>query len=171
MAKNDVAASAATQYLAFMVGKEELAIDLLWIKEIISYAEPTSVPLSPACIRGVINLRGSVVPVVDLAAVFKLGATAITKRTCIIIVEVTLGGEKTLMGLIADQVSDVLVLPPEDIAAAPSFGTGVHIDYLVGVGKVQHKFVLLLDVNKILSSQELMAAAKLSQPAASPAHG
>lgn len=171
--KNETAASAA-QYLSFVVGKEELAIDLLWIKEIIAYSEPTSVPLAPASIRGVINLRGSVVPVIDLATVFKLSTAAVTKRSCIIIVEVALGGEKTPMGLVADLVSDVLVLQPADIAPAPSFGTGVHIDYLSGVGKIQNKFVLLLDVNKILSSQELIAAAKISQPAdaaAAPARG
>jgi len=173
MTKNDASAS-ATQFLAFIVGKEELAIDLLWIKEIISYSEPTAVPLAPGCIRGVINLRGSVVPVIDLATVFKLQPTKVSKRTCIIIVEVSLGGDKTLMGLVADQVSDVLVLQPDDIAAAPSFGTGVHIDYLLGMGKVQNKFVLLLDVDKILTTQELVSAAKLSQPAqapAAPAHG
>jgi purine-binding chemotaxis protein CheW len=150
-----------TQCLSFHVAGEEYAIGILQVKEIIEYDEITMVPKTPPSIRGVINLRGSVVPVVDLAVKFGLPATGVTKRTCIVIVEVDLEGEPTVMGVMADAVSQVIEFQTEDIEAPPSFGTGVDVDYLRGMGKVGKKFVLLLDIDKVLSAEELEAVASL----------
>jgi purine-binding chemotaxis protein CheW len=146
------------QYLTFFLAGEEYAIGILQVKEILEYDTLTKVPQTPPSIRGVINLRGSVVPVVDLAAKFGLPPSPVTKRTCIVIVEVDLEGQRTVMGVLADAVSQVMDLTPADIEAPPAFGTAVRVDYLQGMGKVGKKFVLILDVNKVLSAPELLAA-------------
>jgi purine-binding chemotaxis protein CheW len=150
-----------TQYLTFYLAEEEYAIGILRVKEIIEYDTVTKVPMAPACIRGVINLRGSVVPVVDLAVKFGLSDRPITKWTCIVIVEVDLDGEQTVMGLMADSVSQVIDLVPEDIEAPPAFGTRVKVDYLLGMGKTEKKFILILDIDQVLSTNELLAASSL----------
>jgi purine-binding chemotaxis protein CheW len=107
----------------------------------------------------VINLRGSVVPVVDLALKFGLPESAVTKRTCIVIVEVDLDGERTVMGVMVDSVSQVIDLSPEDVEPPPAFGNRVHVDYLLGMGKADKKFILILDIDRVLSVNELRAAA------------
>lgn len=147
------------QHLTFQLAGGEYAIGILRVKEIIQYGMVTPVPGTPAFIRGVINLRGSVVPVVDLAVKFGLSGGPVTKRTCIVIVEVDLAGERTVIGLVADAVSQVLDLLPEDIEAAPAFGTHVRVEYLRGLGKIGKSFALILDVDRVLSSGELHAAA------------
>lgn len=153
------------QYLTFYLGGEECAIGILRVKEIIEYDTLTKVPLMPAFIRGVINLRGSVVPVVDLAMKFGLPESPVSKRTCIVIAEVDLEGEKTMMGVVADAVSQVIRFSPQEIEAPPVFGSRVRIDYLKGMGKVGKKFILILDVDRILSAGELQAMASLpSEP-------
>ena len=150
-----------TQYLTFSLVGEEYAIGILRVREILEYDTLTTVPQTPPCIRGVINLRGSVVPVVDLAVKFGLPATPITKRTCIVIVEADLDGTPTVMGVMADAVSQVMDLAPQDIEAPPAFGTRVRVDYLRGMGKVGKRFVLLLDVDRVLSAADLLAGAAL----------
>jgi purine-binding chemotaxis protein CheW len=152
------AATEQTQHLTFHLAGEEYGIGILSVKEILEYDTITTVPQTPACIRGVINLRGSVVPVVDLAAKFGLPARPITKRTCIVIVEVEVEGSRTVIGLLADAVSQVMDLAPEDIEPPPTFGTRIRVDYLQGMGKVGKKFVLLLDVDRVLSAPELLAS-------------
>jgi purine-binding chemotaxis protein CheW len=152
------------QYLTFYLAGEEYAIGILRVKEILEYDTLTPVPQTPPSIRGVINLRGRVVPVVDLAAKFGLPPSPLTKRTCIVIVEVTLDGHPTVMGVLADAVSQVMDLAPTDIAAPPIFGTRVRVDYLQGLGQVGKKFVLLLDVDRVLAAPELRAAAALAAP-------
>jgi purine-binding chemotaxis protein CheW len=154
-----------TQYLTFYLAGEEYAIGILRVKEILEYDTLTPVPQTPPAIRGVINLRGRVVPVVDLAVKFGLPATPITKRTCIVIVEVALDGQPTVMGVMADAVSQVMDLAPTDIEAPPVFGTQVRVDYLQGLGKVGKRFVLLLDVDQVLAAAELRAAEALAAPA------
>jgi purine-binding chemotaxis protein CheW len=151
-----------TQYLTFFLGGEEYAIGILQVKEILEYDTLTKVPQTPASIRGVINLRGSVVPVVDLAAKFGLPPSPVTKRTCIVIVEVDLAGQRTVMGVLADAVSQVMDLTAADIEAPPAFGTAVRVDYLQGMGKVGKKFVLILDVDRVLSAPELLGAQALA---------
>ena len=144
-----------TQYLTFHLAGEEYAVGILQVKEIIAYGTLTTVPQTPPSIRGVINLRGSVVPVVDLALKFGLSASAVTNRTCIVIVEVNLDGEPTVMGIVADSVSQVVDLSAHDILPAPSFGTQVRMNFLQGMGKAGARFVLILNIDKVLSSMEL----------------
>jgi purine-binding chemotaxis protein CheW len=145
-----------TQYLTFSLVGEEYAIGILRVREILEYDTLTTVPQTPPCIRGVINLRGSVVPVVDLAVKFGLPATPITKRTCIVIVEADLDGTPTVMGVMADAVSQVMDLAPQDIQAPPAFGTRVRVDYLRGMGKIGKKFVLLLDIDRVLGAADVL---------------
>jgi purine-binding chemotaxis protein CheW len=143
------------QYLTFMLGGEMFAIGILAIKEIIEYQSLTEVPMMPASVRGVINLRGAVVPVMDLLARFGQPSSAITKRTCIVIVEVQSGEERQVIGVLVDAVSEVLDIAPEDIEPSPTFGAGIRSDFIQGMGKVKAKFVILLDVNHVLSIDEL----------------
>ena len=147
-----------SQYLTFYLAGEEYAIGILQVKEILEYDTLPKVPQTPPSIRGVINLRGSVVPVVDLAAKFGLPPSPVSKRTCIVIVEVDFDGQRTVMGVLADAVSQVMDLTPADIEAPPAFGTAVRVDYLQGMGKVGKKFVLILDVDRVLSAPELLGA-------------
>ncbi len=158
-----------TQHLAFYIGGEEYAIGILRVKEILEYDTITKVPGTLASIRGVINLRGSVVPVVDLALKFGLPESPVTKRTCIVVVEVDLDGERTVMGVMADSVSQVIDLEAGDIEPPPAFGTRVHMDYLLGMGKAGKKFILILDIDRVLSASELQAAAASLE--AAPAEG
>lgn len=149
------------QYLAFAVGGSDYGVGILRVKEILQYETITPVPSMPPSVRGVINLRGSVVPVIDLAVKFGLPQTAVTKRTCILVVESALDGVTTVMGVIADAVSEVLELAPRDVEPAPPFGTRVRADFLLGMGKVGRGFVLLLDIDRVLSAgeRELLAQA------------
>jgi chemotaxis signal transduction protein len=156
------------QYLTFSVAGEEYGISVLTVREILEYDTITRVPRTPAFIRGVINLRGRVVPVVDLASRFGLPPSEVTKRTCVVIVEVELEGERTVMGLIADAVSQVIELGPDDIEPSPSFGTRVDVAYLKGMGRLEKRFVLLLNIDRVLSAgdAEEMAAAVSSEEGA-----
>jgi purine-binding chemotaxis protein CheW len=143
-----------TQHLTFQIAGEEYAVGILSVKEIITYGALTTVPQTPPFIRGVINLRGSVVPVVDLAVKLGLPPTPITHRTCIVILEVNLHGEQTVMGMMADSVSQVIELSPAEISPAPPLGARVNIDYLLGLAESGSKFILLLDIEKILATME-----------------
>lgn len=147
-------------YLTFLLAGEEYAVRVRQAREILEYQPVTTVPTTPGWIRGVMNLRGGVVPVVDLAVKFGLPPTAVTKRTCIVVVEVDLEGEAAVMGVMADAVSQVLDLKPESIEKPPAFGTRVHVDYLVGMTRVGERLALVLDVDRVLSAEELMAAAQ-----------
>jgi purine-binding chemotaxis protein CheW len=151
------------QYLTFTLGGETFAIGILAIKEIIEYSSLTSVPMMPAYLRGVINLRGAVVPVVDLSVRFNRPASAVTKRTCIVIIEIATGGGRQDIGVVVDQVDSVLDIPPEDIEPPPSFGARIATDFIRGMGKINGKFAILLDVDHVLAAEE---AAVLSQSAA-----
>ena len=142
------------QYLTFMLGGEMFSIGILGIKEIIEYAGVTEVPMMPACIRGVINLRGAVVPVMDLSSRFGKPTTAVTKRTCIVIVEVTGDDEQSqVMGIVVDAVNAVLEIPASEIEPAPAFGAKIRTDFIEGMGKVNGKFVILLNVNTCCPSK------------------
>ena len=145
------------QYLTFMVGGEMFAIGILCIREIIWYGGLTEVPMMPACIRGVINVRGAVVPVMDLSSRFGRPATAITKNTCIIIIEVETPteGELQSIGMAVDAVQAVLEIASSQIEPPPSFGAKIRTDFIEGIGKVSEKFVILLNVNKVLSTEEI----------------
>jgi len=144
------------QYLTFLLSGEEYAISILRVKEIIGYDTVTTVPKTPKWIRGVINLRGNVVPVVDLAVRFGTGERPVTKMTCIIIVESKLENQNTLMGVMADAVSQVMDIEAGDIQPVPAFGTRIKVDYLQGMAQLGKKFALLLDIDKVLSGDEIL---------------
>lgn len=143
------------QYLTFMLGGEVFAIGILAIKEIIEYGGLTPVPMMPATIRGVINLRGAVVPVMDLAARFGRPSAEVGKRTCIVIVELRVQDEQQVIGVIVDSVNAVQEIAPADIEPAPGFGMRIAPQLIAGMGKVNGKFVILLDIEQVLSLQEL----------------
>ncbi len=147
-----------SQFLTFLLNEEPYAIGILHIKEIIEYGSLAAVPMMPACVRGVINLRGAVVPVVDLSARFGRAASVIGKRSCIVIVEVDSedGQSKQVLGMLVDAVNAVVEIACDDIEAAPSFGTRIRPDFIAGIGKSRGKFVILLDINRVLASEEII---------------
>ena len=165
-AVNELKDQDVRQYLTFMIGGEEYAVSLLKVKEIIEFDVITKVPKMPEWVRGVINLRGNVVPVVDLAVKLRQPASEIGKLTCIVITEVQCDGEAKVIGVMADAVSQVIDLRTEEVEAPPSFGTRVKADYLLGMARSGKKFCLMLDTDKVLSSQELL---ELNDPAESTA--
>jgi purine-binding chemotaxis protein CheW len=148
----------AGPYLTFNLGSELFAVAVKQVREIIEFAPPTRVPSTPACILGVLNLRGTVVPIVDLAIKFGGAPTPVTNRTCTVIVEVTIDGDRIAMGIVAESVDQVAELAADDIEKPPSFGIPVRIDYLLGMARVAETFALILDIDKILSTEELLAA-------------
>jgi len=145
------------QYLTFLTAGEEYAISIGKVSEIVEYEAVTTVPNTPVWIRGVTNLRGRVIPVVDLAAKFGLPASTISKFSCIIITEVIFQGENLTMGVFADSVSQVIELSADEIEQTPPFGTRVKTEYLLGMGVLGKKFCLILDIDKVLSADELLA--------------
>ena len=153
------------QYLTFMLGGETFAIGILHVKEIIGYGGLTEVPMMPECVRGVINLRGAVVPVMDLSARFGKASTAITRRTCIVIVEVAANGESQDMGVVVDAVNAVMDIPSSDIEPAPAFGARIRTDFIEGMAKINSKFVILLNVDQVLSTDDLGAIAQIARSA------
>lgn len=146
---------APSQYLTFTLGGEMFAVGILNVKEIIEYGNLTEIPMMPTFIRGVINLRGSVVPVIDLAARFGGKASELGRRTCIVIVEVADGDLQHDIGIMVDAVSEVLDIPGSEIEPPPSFGAKIRADFIFGMGKVAGKFVIILNINKVLSVEEI----------------
>ena len=144
------------QYLTFFIRSEEYAVAILRVKEIIEFESVTRVPAMPAHVRGVINLRGSVLPVIDLAAKFGHGESVPTRTTCIVVVETQIDGEVLVAGVIADAVSEVVDLPAEQIEPPPPFGTNVRVDFLGGMGKLDGRLVLILDLDRILTPVETL---------------
>ena len=153
------------QYLTFFLVNEECAISILKVREIIEYDTITTVPKMDLWVRGVINLRGSVVPVVDLAAKFGMEQKPVGKTTCIVIVEAQFEDQQTTVGLIVDAVSQVMELSHDDIQPVPDFGTSVKMDYLIGMAQSGKKFALLLDVDKVLTTEELRDLSMVSASA------
>lgn len=145
------------QYLTFMLGSEMFAIGILAIKEIIEYHTLTVVPLTPASVRGVINLRGAVVPVMDLSARFGKPSTEVGKRTCIVIVEVQSEDGAHDIGVIVDMVNEVLDIAASDIEPPPSFGARIRNDFIQGMGKVHGRFVILLDIDSVFQLDDLIS--------------
>ena len=147
------------QYLTFMLSGETYAISILRIKEIIQYGQLTEVPRMPDFIRGVINLRGAVVPVIDLSARFGKPPTPIGRRNCIIIIEVAIGAETQNVGVMVDAVNAVLEIPANEIEAAPTFGTNIRADFIAGMGKINGKFVIILNIQHVLSMDDMATLA------------
>lgn len=147
------------QYLTFVLGRETFAINILNIKEIIEYGQLTEVPRMPVFIRGVINLRGAVVPVIDMAARFDKPSAQITRKTCIVIIEVSHAEGTQVVGVMVDAVNEVVDIEPGNIEPAPSFGANIRADFIEGMGKIDGKFVIILNVNSVLSIEEVAALA------------
>ena len=143
------------QYLTFLLSGELFAIHILSIKEIIEYGNITEVPLMPDFVRGVMNLRGSVVPVIDLSARFGRASKAVGKRTCIVIIEVEYDHKVQDIGVVVDSVCEVKEMLGKDIEDAPSFGANLRPEFIRGMGKEGEQFVIILDIDKVLSLEDL----------------
>lgn len=150
-----VTPNVAGQYLTFALAQELFAVDIHAVREIIEYGHLTSVPMMPPSILGVINLRGAVVPVIDLGLRFGGSATVIGPRTCIVILEIATGDGLRVIGMVVDAVSEVLELGADQIEPAPSFGNRIRADFIRGMGKVNDRLVVLLDVGRVLSDDEI----------------
>lgn len=148
-------ASLAGKYLTFHLGGEAYGIEILKVQEIIGMISVTHIPRTPAFVRGVVNLRGKVIPVIDLRLKFGLLEQADTERTCIVVVQVEHAGLRVTMGIIVDEVSEVLDIRGDQLEPAPSFGGSVDTDFILGMGKVGQKVVMLLDVDRVLSGDEV----------------
>lgn len=151
------------QYLTFLLGDEMFAIGILSIREIIEYGFVTDVPMTPPFIRGVLNLRGAVVPVIDLAVRFGRQARENTKRSCIVIVEIASANGRQAMGIVVDAVSEVLEIPVGDIEPPPEFGARIRTDFIKGMGKINGKFVVVLDLDRVMSLDEVAVVASLGR--------
>lgn len=147
------------QFLSFMLDGEMYAMNLQPVREIIEYPGETTVPMMPPCIRGVINLRGAVVPVLDLSVRFGRGASQIGRRSCIVIVE-TAG---LVIGVLVDAVNTVLDIDPAEVEPPPSFGARLRIDFIAGVGKWNGRLVILLNTETVLSPEEIAAVDSLAE--------
>lgn len=148
-----------TQYLTFTLADEMFAVDVARVREILEMPTITKVPQVPDFMLGVINLRGCVVPVLDMRQKFGMQKTAQTINTCIIVVEVDLDGEKIVLGALADSVQEVIDLEPSQIEAAPHIGTQINADFIHGMGKVGGRFVMILDFDKVFSNSDLQKIA------------
>lgn len=144
-----------TQYLTFKLDDEVFALDIGKVREVLDFTTITRVPRTPEFMRGVINLRGSVVSVVDLRLKFGMSRTEKTVNTCIIIVEVTVDNETIILGALADSVQEVLDLAPDHIEPAPKIGTRLNTEFIKGMGKRDNKFIIILDIDKVFSTDEL----------------
>ncbi|MBM3812854.1 MAG: purine-binding chemotaxis protein CheW [Acidimicrobiia bacterium] len=151
------AGTMAGKYLTFHLATEEYAVEVIKVREIMGVLHITRVPQTPSEVKGVINLRGKVIPVIDLRIKFGLPETEYTQRTCIIVVQLSQSG--TQMGIIVDEVSEVLNLTANDIQKTPDFGTGIELPHLLGMAKVKGKVKILLDIDRVLTSQEIQSLA------------
>ena len=147
------------QYLTFKLDQEIFALSIAKVREVLDFTEITKVPKTPDFMRGVINVRGGVVPVMDLRVKFGMEPTPQTVNTCIIIVEILIEGEKTILGALADQVEEVLDLDPDQIEPPPRVGTGLRTEFIKGMGKREEQFIIILDIDRVFSSDELVAVA------------
>lgn len=154
----------AGRYCTFKLANEEYAVEILKVQEIIGRMGTTYVPKTPDFVRGVINLRGRIIPVVDLKVRFGMEATEDTERTCIVVVQVAGADRDMTMGILVDDVPEVLGIGAEEIGPAPEFGADVDVAYLLGVGRVQERVILLLDIDRVLSSGEMKLVERTSQP-------
>jgi purine-binding chemotaxis protein CheW len=152
-----------TQYLTFKLEEELFALDIGKVREVLDFTTITKVPQTPDYMRGVINLRGSVVPVVDLRLKFGMGLAEKTVNTCVIIAEVELDGEKVVMGAMADAVQEVLDLEPDQIEPAPRIGTKLNTEFIKGMGKHAEQFIIILDIDKVFSSDDKSAAREMGE--------
>jgi purine-binding chemotaxis protein CheW len=152
------------KYLTFALGPEEYGLEILKVREIIGYMDITSVPQTPHYVKGVINLRGQVIPVIDLRAKFGMETTEVTDQTCIIVVEISRDSHKFRTGIVVDRVQEVLDIAGEDIEKAPQFGQSVNTDFILGMGKIGESVKILLDIDEVLSSVDLSTSPHTLEP-------
>jgi purine-binding chemotaxis protein CheW len=150
------ATSRGGKYLTFALGKEEYGLAILKVREIIGYMEITAVPQTPSYVKGVLNLRGQVIAVVDLRAKFNMAAKERTEETCIIVAEIEHDGEKRSTGIVVDRVSEVLSIAPENIETSPDFGTDADSKFILGIAKIGKSVKILLDIDCILSTPDIL---------------
>jgi purine-binding chemotaxis protein CheW len=153
------AAAAAGKYLTFALAQEEYGLLVIKVREIIKIMSITAVPQVPDHVKGVINLRGKVIPIIDLRLKFGLADQAYTERTCIIVAEVEIDGRKLMLGVIVDSVSEVLNIAPDEIEPAPDFGERLETGYMQGIAKIKGKVKILLDLDRVLASDGVFAKA------------
>jgi purine-binding chemotaxis protein CheW len=158
-------APTSAQVLTFALGDEVFAMDIRNVREIIQYGALTTVPLMPAFVRGVINLRGAVVPVIDLQVRFGRAAATVGKKTCIVIFDAQRGGERVELGLLVDAVSEVIELAADQIEPPPSFGSSVRRDFIRGMGKLDNRFVILLEPDRALDVEDMARLCEAAQDA------
>jgi purine-binding chemotaxis protein CheW len=161
-----VALGQPSQFLTFLVDKEKLAINIHDVKEIIEISNITRVPMTPDYIRGVINLRGNVVPVVDLSARLGHQKSLASKKSCIVLVEIETEDDNQRIGMFVDQVKEILEIPDENIQPAPEFGADIRVEFIKALGRVGDDFIILLDINRVLSVSELSQLSKMANSAA-----
>jgi purine-binding chemotaxis protein CheW len=147
-------------YLTFMLGKEVFAVNVAKVREVLELTKITKVPKTPDYMQGVINLRGSVVPVVDLKLKFGMQKTEESINTCIVVMEIEMENEITVLGGLADSVEEVIDLEPENIEAAPQIGSSLNTDFIKGMGKKDEEFIIILDIDKIFSEKEIEVVSK-----------
>jgi purine-binding chemotaxis protein CheW len=160
---SEVAQQLAGKYLTFKLANEEYGIEILKVQEIIQMQEVTRVPRTPDFVRGVINLRGKVIPIIELREKFGMEVTEDTDKTCIIIVKIGDDETGTILGIVIDEVSEVLDIAAKDIQEAPSFGNDVNTEFILGIGTIEGKVKMLLDIDKVLSSQEMTELSKMAK--------
>ncbi len=153
---------ATLQYLTFALGDEVFAMDIRTVREIIQHAAMTVVPLMPKFVRGVINLRGAVVPVIDLQSRFGRSTTLVGKKTCIVIFDASSEGEKMELGLMVDAVSEVIEIEPAQIEPPPQFGTSIQREFIRGMGKVDGEFIVILEPERALNVDDMALLAEKS---------
>ena len=142
------------KYLTFALGAEEYGLEILKVREIFGYMDITAVPQTPGYVKGVINLRGQVIPVIDLRTKFGMDTAEITEETCIIVVEITQGSRQFQTGIVVDHVSEVLDIDGNDIEESPQFGSSVNTDFILGMGKIGDTVKILLDIDKVLGGED-----------------
>jgi purine-binding chemotaxis protein CheW len=150
--------STPAQYLTFNLGAELFAMDIRAVREIIQHAAMTVVPMTPDCVRGVINLRGAVVPVIDLQSRFGRAPAVAGQKTCVVIFDAIQNDERTELGLMVDSVSEVIEIDPKDIELPPQFGTSIQRDFIRGMGKVKGEFIVILEPERALNIDDMVLA-------------
>ncbi len=143
------------KYLTFALAHEEYGLEILKVREIIGYIDVTAVPQTPQYVKGVVNLRGQVIPVIDLRTKFGMETADVTEETCIIVVEISLAGRTFSTGIVVDRVQEVLDIPGQNIEEPPQFGAAVNTDFILGMAKVDDSVKILLDINRVLSEEKL----------------
>jgi len=155
---SDEALKDINQFLTFTLGKEIFALDIGTVREVLELTSITKIPRTPAFMRGVINLRGHAVPVVDMRLKLGMSKGEDTVDTCIIIVEIEFDGEYTVMGALVDSVREVFEMTPDTIEPAPKMGAAINAEYIKGMGRQNEQFIIIIDINKIFSAEELAMA-------------